>query len=196
MCPCLGSYGPSTPQSSPSMPCAMSFWEMILGCRTWIPWPSRWMGSLAWLRVMEMMGFFGGFVMDWYGMYGFWFFDGFSVMVEGFLCFLMDFGWGKCDVFGGTSGIETNPSNFVGSRCAYTKLVSTKTHCRFMKYHSHRPWPWRTRCRLTLHCQRCGSTGFAAWVCPKENPRPDVFADRGSQHPTCFYRSIFPMGHG
>ena len=186
MCPCLGSYPPNLHHQC----LAMSFWEMISGCRTWIPWPSRGMGSLAWLRVMYMMDFF--LDLWWIDMDSdFWW-----ILGDGWRFFLWILGEESATVLGGTSGVETNPSNFVGSRCAYTKLVSTKTHCRFMKYHSHRPWPWRTRCRLTLHCQRCGSTGFAAWVCPRENPRPDVFADRGSQHPTCFYRSIFPMGHG
>ena len=80
------------------------------------------------------------------------------ILGDGWRFFLWILGEESATVLGGTSGVETNPSNFVGSRCAYTKLVSTKTHCRFMKYHSHRPWPWRTRCRLTLHCQRCGST--------------------------------------
>lgn len=182
--PCLGSYPPIFTNA---LLCLFGRWFQAAGLgfldpvEEWGLWP-----GFGWCK----WWIFLGFVMDWYG---FWSLMDFGWWLKVFLWIL---GQESATVFGGTSGVETNPSNFVGSRCACTKLVSTKTHCRFMKYHSHRPWPWRTRCRLTLHCQRCGSTGFAAWVCPRENPRPDVFADRGSQHPTCFYRSIFPMGHG
>ena len=177
------------PKSSPSMPC-----YVFLGDDFRLPN----LDSLTQSR-NGVFGLASGDVNDGF-FFDLWWIDMDSdfwwILGDGWRFFLWILGEESATVLGGTSGVETNPSNFVGSRCAYTKLVSTKTHCRFMKYHSHRPWPWRTRCRLTLHCQRCGSTGFAAWVCPRENPRPDVFADRGSQHPTCFYRSIFPMGHG